>query len=76
MVVGVIFMIVLARGNQAEVGIRLRSREEADFACGMAGDGQEKKRAAARTFDIDAESFVMLLVEQGVGFGGSENVTI
>ena len=54
----------------------LRGGKEANFASGVAGDGEQQKRTAARAFDIDAEAFVMFLVEQRLGLGRAENMTV
>src|ERR1700730_15344131 len=51
--VGVVFVIVFARGDDAEVGSGLSGGKEADFAGGVAGGGQKEKTAAARAFGLD-----------------------
>src|SRR5713226_5173429 len=76
MMLDVVFVIVFARSNQTKFGVRLRGGKEANFARCVAGDGEEKKSAAAGAFDIQAETFVRLFVEQGVGLVRAKNVAI
>src|SRR5260370_35957251 len=67
MVIDVVFVIVFARRDQAELRVRLSGGKEADLASGVAGDGQHQKRIAASAFNIDAKAFVRLFVEQRIG---------
>src|SRR5713226_2311593 len=76
MMLDVVFVIVFARSNQTKFGVRLRCWKEANFARCVAGDGEEKKSAAAGAFNVEAETFVRLFVEQRVGLGCTEDVAI
>src|SRR5216684_1461837 len=50
MMIGVIFMVVFARSDDPKFSVGLRGAQEADFAGGMTGDGQQQKISAARAF--------------------------
>src|SRR5260221_10021394 len=76
MMVSVVFVIVFARGNEAEVGIGLSGGKEADLAGGVAGDGEEEKGAAAGALDIEAKALVALFVEQSIELGCAEDVAV
>src|SRR6267142_1035560 len=76
MMLDIVFVVVFARGDQTKFGVRLRCWKKTDFTRGVAGDCEQKKCAAARAFDVEAESLVGLFVEQRVGLGCAENVAI
>jgi hypothetical protein len=74
--VSIVFVIVFARGDEAKVGIGLTGGKEADFAGGVAGDGEEEKGAAASALDVEAKALVALFVEQSIRLGCAEEVTV
>src|SRR6267154_2325346 len=76
MMLDIVFVVVFARGDQTKFGVRLRCWEETDFTRCVAGDCEQKKRAAAGAFDVEAETLVGFFVEQRVGLGRAKNVTI
>src|SRR5215471_6088762 len=59
-------MVSFARRDQLELAQRRRSREEANFAGGVAIGDQQQVGAAAGSFNVDPEAFVGLLVEKRV----------
>src|SRR5260370_359630 len=54
--VGVIFLVVFARRDQAGVGVGLGSGKKAHFASRGAGDGESKKSSAARALRWSSNS--------------------
>src|SRR5690242_9774808 len=77
MVVGVIFVIVFAGGDQSKLAERSGGGEEADFAGSVAVDDEDEIRAAAGAFDVNVETLVGFFVEELVGAGGiAEDVAI
>src|SRR5258706_7634736 len=76
MMLYVVFVVVFAWSDQAEGRVRLSCGKETDFTRCVAGDREQKKRAAARAFDIEAETLIGFFVKQRIGLGGAENVAI
>src|SRR6267378_400218 len=76
MMVGVIFMVVFARSDQPKFSRGLIGAQVANFAGRMTRDGEKKENAATRAFHCDSKALVGLLVEQGVWFGGAQNMPI
>src|SRR5260370_42699312 len=76
MMFSVVFMVVLARSDEPKFSSGLIGAQEADFAGSMPRDGQKQKSAAACAFHFDSKTFVGLLVDQRVRFGGTLNVPI
>ncbi len=74
--VHVILVVRLARSNNSKLAVRLRRRQKAHFARRVAGNHEQKKRAAAGSFDFDAEAFVGFLINQSVRLRRAGNVAI
>src|ERR1700687_2067365 len=66
MVVDVIFVLVLAGGNEAERGGGLIGAKKMDFTGGVAGRYQKKIIAAAGARDRDAEALIFFVVQKSV----------
>jgi hypothetical protein len=74
--IDVVFVIVFARRDEMEFAGGLIGAQKADFTGGVAIGDEEKVRAAAGAFDINAEALVLFLVEEGVGDAGAEDMAI
>src|SRR6185369_1412878 len=72
--VNVILVGIFARSDQLEIGRGLTSREEMDFAGGVAGNGEEQISAGAGTRDFDSKALFGFVVDQCAGFRGAEGV--
>src|SRR2546430_9697350 len=69
MMIRVVFVVILARGDEPEFSAGLISAQVANFAGRMARDGQKKESAAARAFHFDSKSLARFFVAQNVWFG-------
>src|SRR5204862_2900406 len=62
MMLRIVFMVVLTRGDEPEFSAGLISAQVANFAGRMARDGQKKESAAARAFHFDSKPLVRFVV--------------
>lgn len=77
MVVGVIFVMVFAGGDQLEFAERVARGEKANFAGGVAVDDEDEISTAAGALDVNVESLVGFFIEELVGADGlAEDVAI
>ncbi len=72
----VIFMVRLARSDHAKLAIRLKRGQETHLARCVAGNHQQKKRAAASALNFNAKALVGLFINQCIGPRRANNVAI
>src|SRR5438270_11512904 len=72
----VVFVVILARGDEPEFSAGLVWAQVANFAGRMACDGQKKESAAARAFHFDSKPLVRFVVNQRIRLGRAKDVPV
>jgi hypothetical protein len=74
--VHIVFVVVLAGGDDLKVAGGLIGPEKVNFASGVAIGNEEEIGAAAGALDVNAKTLVFFLVEENVGEVRAKDVTI